>query len=804
MKYIADLHIHSKYAGACSDALTLENINQTAIQKGINIIGTGDFTHPNWYSEIKSKLEYDNGVYKLKGANSVNFILSSEVCTIFNDGKGFKKIHNCILAPDLGAVEGINDAIKGFGDLRSDGRPILSVRLSEFAEILHGIDKKIFLYPAHCVLPEEIVMTNPDIKEIQNVNIGDKVFTHKGEIRKVEKVMKREYSGDILRIVPWYLGNGIRVTSEHPFLAIKTVKNCNGGGGPCKPTNSHIRNCYKHSYENYKPEWIQAEKLEVGDVLLYPRFIKDEDKEMLNTSDFLTHDPSINLDIKVDLNFCKLVGYYLAEGYTNGRDGIGFSFHKNKEVEYVEEVKFLLKKVFGIEPKKGKTEGDIMLYSRKIMNLFESLFYCSPIKRAAYKCMPQWMLSISRSKQVELFRRWWRGDKGSTSSRLLSNQMKIICLRLGILPSIYIDTIQKHDKRGGHNIGKRKIKARNNNYVFTRLVFFGDKFGLLKDKEFDRCVSKTDIRHGWLDKEFAYLPIRKINHERYSGMVYNLEVERDHSFLTESACVHNCWTPWYGVFGSYGFNSLKEAYEDQAIHIHAVETGLSSDPGMNWRISALDKHTLISGSDAHSLPKLGREAVVFHSEDKPSYESLIRNLLEKKIDSTVEFYPEEGKYHFDGHRNCKISLSPEAAKKYNGICPVCRRKLTMGVLHRIEQLADREEGFVPKGAVPYVNMVPLQEIIAYLSRKGVSSEYVRNTYDKLIKTFGNEFQVLLSSSIDEISKVDKDLALAIENVREKKVNVTPGYDGIFGVVDILNREAPKKNKGVQTSMSDFK
>lgn len=413
MRHIADLHVHSKYAGACSEALTLENINRTAIEKGIDIIGTGDFTHPNWFAEIKQKLEEENGVYKLKGERSVNFILSSEVCTIFDSGSGFKKIHNCILAPDVGAVEEINEAVKKFGDLRSDGRPILSVRPSELVEILHGIDKNIFVFPAHA------------------------------------------------------------------------------------------------------------------------------------------------------------------------------------------------------------------------------------------------------------------------------------------------------------------------------------------------------------------------------------------------------WTPWYGVFGSYGFDSLKEAYEDQAMHIHAIESGLSSDPAMNWRVSALDRTSIISGSDAHSLPKLGREAVVLNSEREPSYESLTRDMIDRRFEMTVEFYPEEGKYHYDGHRKCGVSFSPEEAKKYNGVCPVCRRKLTMGVLHRVEQLADRKEGEKPRDAVPYVSMVPLLEIIAYVSRKTTASEYVKRAYENLIKTFGSEFHVLLDSTVEEIARSDKELALAIENVREKRVSITPGYDGVFGVVDILNREKPKRKRGLQSSISDF-
>lgn len=414
MKMIADLHIHSKYAGACSDALTLENMNQAAMEKGIDIMGTGDFTHPNWFSEIKSKLEGEEGIYRLKGKESVGFVLSSEVCNIFSDGKGFKKVHNCMLAPDLGAVEGINDAIKKFGNLSSDGRPILTVSLSEFTEIIHGIDKKILIFPAHA------------------------------------------------------------------------------------------------------------------------------------------------------------------------------------------------------------------------------------------------------------------------------------------------------------------------------------------------------------------------------------------------------WTPWYGVFGSYGFGSLEEAYEDQAMHIHAIETGLSSDPAMNWRVSALDKIALISGSDAHSLPKLGREVIVLNSETMPSYDRLVNDIINRKIDSTVEFFPEEGKYHYDGHRNCNVSFSPEEAKKYNGICPVCRRKLTMGVMHRVEELADRKEGFKPKDAPPFVSAVPLLEVISYVSRKSVSSVSVKESYAKLIKQFGTEFNVLLNASTEQIKGIDKELALAIENVREKKISITPGYDGVFGIVDLLNRERPKRNKGTQKSISEFK
>lgn len=421
--------MHSKFAGACSERLTLENIDMTAHEKGIGIIGTGDFTHPEWLKEVKTKLsETSNGVYKLKALSHTNFLLTSEVSIIFGGGQNatsgkvvakdqrVKKVHNCIIAPNLEVVDSINEQLAKFGDLKIDGRPILTnISLSEFVEILRGIDKNIFIFPAHA------------------------------------------------------------------------------------------------------------------------------------------------------------------------------------------------------------------------------------------------------------------------------------------------------------------------------------------------------------------------------------------------------WTPWYGIFGSFsGFNSMKDAYEDQAMHIHALETGLSSDPPMNWRVSALDKYTLISGSDAHSPEKIGREAVVFEIGEKElSYKSIIDNVKKKKLEYTVEFYPEEGKYHYDGHRNCNISLSPEEAKKYNNKCPVCRRTITVGVMHRVEELADREHGYRPNGAVPYVHAVPLQEIISYVSGKGAHTDYVKKTYNGLIKDFGSEFGVLLDSDIEKIKSIDKDLAKALENVRGERIGIKPGYDGVFGVIDLLNRMKYEKAGGRQSTIVDF-
>ncbi len=428
MEYIADLHLHSKYAGACSERLLLPAMAETAQKKGISIIATGDFTHPLWLKDIKSTLEEDGGLYRIMGgASDTRFLLGSEICTIFNDGTGtsqklgmfsteghVKKIHHVLLAPDIGAVEQINESLAKYGDLSIDGRPILKITASELVEAVMAVDKRNFIFPAHL------------------------------------------------------------------------------------------------------------------------------------------------------------------------------------------------------------------------------------------------------------------------------------------------------------------------------------------------------------------------------------------------------WTPWFGALGAFsGFNSVEEAYGDQARHISAIDMGLSSDPAMNWRVSKLDRYALIGTSDAHSLQKMGRKATVFELGSSPSYDSIISAIRGQKIKMTVDFYPEEGKYHYDGHRNCNISLPPAEAKKYNNLCPVCRKRLTIGVLHRVEELADREEGYRPAARPPFVHTVPLQEIIAHVKKKGVGTAYVNKAYDDLIARFGTEFDILLRVRLDELGKADQELANAIGNVRAERVRVIPGYDGVFGIVDISNTISNENKSNRQSRISDF-
>ena len=251
----------------------------------------------------------------------------------------------------------------------------------------------------------------------------------------------------------------------------------------------------------------------------------------------------------------------------------------------------------------------------------------------------------------------------------------------------------------------------------------------------------------------------------------------------------HAWTPWFSVFGANsGFDSLQECYEEEAQHIQAIETGLSSDPEMNWRLSALDDITLLSNSDAHSPGKIGREANIFNCElDYATITQAIRKKDPRKLLFTIEFFPEEGKYHFDGHRNCGILFSPKETRKHNNLCPVCGKRLTVGVMHRVEELADRPEGAVPAKAIPSLHMVPLDEIIADALGVGTNAVSVEKEYLRLVERGGTELDILLELAPEELSSFTPPLILeGILRVREGRLHITPGYDGVFGKIQIFS------------------
>jgi len=257
-------------------------------------------------------------------------------------------------------------------------------------------------------------------------------------------------------------------------------------------------------------------------------------------------------------------------------------------------------------------------------------------------------------------------------------------------------------------------------------------------------------------------------------------------------------TPWFGLFGSKsGFDSLEECFEDYSKYIFAMETGLSADPKMLWRMPDVRKITLISNSDAHSSQKIGREVNVFDTE--LSYSAIIDAIKSgdpKKFLYTIEFFPQQGKYYYDGHRKCEISCSPQETKRYNGICPVCGKPLTIGVLSRVEELADKPEGFKPENAIPFKSLIPLKDIIADLLKIGVGTKGVEKEYEDLIQRFGSEFNILLNIPISDFKQANlPEISEAISRLRKQKIYVNPGYDGEYGKINIFSKGEKRKISG---------
>lgn len=261
----------------------------------------------------------------------------------------------------------------------------------------------------------------------------------------------------------------------------------------------------------------------------------------------------------------------------------------------------------------------------------------------------------------------------------------------------------------------------------------------------------------------------------------------------------HAWTPWFSLYGSNsGFDSIEECFGDLTKYVYAVETGLSSDPAMNWRIKELDNRSIVSFSDLHSCPKMGREATVFDSD--LSYNGLLDALKKQKIAFTIEFFPEEGKYHYTGHRNCKVRLSPQETAKNGIICPKCNRRLTVGVMQRVEELAEskRPEGFKEKKRPGFKRLVPLLEILAEALDSQPQSQKVNLEYKNLVDNFGSELAILLRVPLPDLEKTASiyKIVEGIKKVRDGNIVVEPGYDGVYGTVKIWQDEVKNKAKVV--------
>lgn len=315
------------------------------------------------------------------------------------------------------------------------------------------------------------------------------------------------------------------------------------------------------------------------------------------------------------------------------------------------------------------------------------------------------------------------------------------------------------------NIYSRNGKLRKNHSVI-----------LVPSFESAERVTDQLSRYGKIESDGR--PILSLDTEKMFERIMNID-ERNHLIAA------HIWTPWFSLFGSKsGFDTIEECFGEKASNVLALETGLSSDPEMNWMLSALDTHTLVSNSDAHSPENIGREANCFDCElDYDSITGTIKEGDPAKFLFTVEFYPEEGKYHYDGHRACDLCLHPDDAIKQDNRCPRCGRPLTIGVLHRVYELADRAQGFRPEGKVPFKKLVPLPEILSVAMNRGKGTRMVETKYRDLVGRLGTEFEILMDIPYEEIKQVtDGLIADYILKARNGEMDVKPGYDGVYGEV----------------------
>jgi len=325
------------------------------------------------------------------------------------------------------------------------------------------------------------------------------------------------------------------------------------------------------------------------------------------------------------------------------------------------------------------------------------------------------------------------------------------------------------------------IYTKKNKVRKTHIIVFAPSF---------EVVEKINTELGWsYNLKSDGRPILGIDVKELVKLILNISSD---TFFVPA----HIWTPWFSVFGSKsGFDSIEECFDDYAKYIYAVETGLSSDPPMNWRLSKLDNIALLSNSDSHSPQKIGREANVFNTD--LSYKGIIEAIKSRdksKFLYTIEFFPEEGRYHYDGHRLCNVVLSPKESKELKNICPKCGKPLTIGVLNRVEELADREEGFVPPNAIPYKSLVPLDEIISDAMNTESMSKKGEVDYNNLISKFGNELNVLIDAKEEDLERITlPQIAQGIVKVREGKVEKTPGYDGEYGKIRIVKNGASEES-----------
>lgn len=752
--------------------MDIAHLAEWAKLKGITLMGTGDFTHHLWLEELKHNLEdLGNGLFKHK---DTYFILTAEISSIYSkNGRGYR-IHNLIFAPSFKAVDKINDVLGRCGNLASDGRPILGLDAEELARIVFDVDEHCMLIPGHIWTPWFSLfgsMSGFDKIEDCFEKQTSKIFALETGLSCYDE------KTEVLTEAGWK-----KFTEVHYSDKICTLNSKNDQIEFQKPTKI-LKYAYKGKMYKLKTKRVNL-LVTPNHKLLYSScdfrnrkpYVLEEAQNLFRKSKIFKKDgtwigespkyfilPAVEIKHgsryysgyrkkqikKIPMkSWLKFFGFWLAEGWvTEGKNGDYNVCVCNNDVKLLNEMKLLLNS-FGYQVYKR----DNLIRVRD----YQLFHYLKQFGKCYDKFIPVDIKSLSRKFLEILFNYYIKGDghiygrnrKGlsaTTTSIRLRDDLQEIALKMGI--SAYYKLGYRKGREFVSPNSEKIYKQRNDSWV----VFF---IRHNRPIILPSTIKKNEYTESWVS---------------YNGFVFCVSVPNHVVYIRREGI-----PLWCG----------------------------NSDPAMNWRLSALDKFSLISNSDSHSPQKIGREANVFDCElDYKTIREVLKTKDKTKFLYTIEFFPEEGKYHFDGHRLCETRMSPQETLKYGGKCPKCGKPVTVGVLNRVEKLADRPQGYKPSNAIPFKNLIPLDEIIADAKGMGKASQAVEREYRSIISKFGNEFNILLRLSKDQLlAGLPPKIAQGVLRVREGKVNIKAGYDGDYGIISIFDQEEKAQEGEKQLSL----
>lgn len=766
--------------------MTISEIERYARLKGLSLMGTGDFTHPKWIAEIKEHLEEvdGTGLYGLRidPSSPIRFMITGEVSTIFVYEKKVRKIHHVVFTPNLEVAEQINERLAKFGNLSIDGRPVFNATAPEITEAIMEVSSKNVVIPAHAWTPwfslfgafsgfDRIEDCYKDqTRHIFAIETGLSCYDEKTEVLTVDgwkKFSEIRYSDEIctlnietntiefqnpLGIFSYrYRGKMYRLKTKRVDLLVTPnhrllVSGCDFR----KPPRFFLREA--------RFLFNKSKRVKKGGI-----WIGKNDEYFILPAVEIRHRNRYYSGLRKKTkkylpmhDWLKFFGFWLAEGWTGeGKNGDYNVCVANKNLNLLSEIKRILE-CFGYTVQQT---GNIIR-----VRDFQLFSHLKQFGKSQDKFVPREIKSLSKELLEILLEYYLKGDghvygragKGlsaTTSSIRLREDLQEIALKVGM--SAYY----KLGREKGTQITSShpSFKGYEHKHDSWKVYFVRKNIHTILPS----TIKKYGHTEDWVD---------------FDGLVFCVSVPNQVIYVRRNGI-----PVWCG----------------------------NSDPPMNWRLSTLDKYALVSNSDSHSAwPwRIGREANVFEL-DNLTYEELIDAIRRKdsrRFKRTIEVPPALGKYHFSGHRLHKVSFSTKEAKALGDICPVCHRPLTKGVEERVEELADRPYGYRPEGAIDFVHLTPLHEIIAKVTRTvSLSTRKVWEAYNALIAKFGDEFTVLTSAPLDEMAKVvGAEIAMAVMGVRQDTVKIRPGYDGIYGEIVSFGVKEKSITKGKRVTLVDF-